>query len=81
MRVSKYTAKRNKKTLKELKKKSDSSPRSIRWRFNFWKIGIDFDTNYGINKRKGWSISYNGSYKSQLEKYLVVAIYKAIKST
>ena len=40
-------------------------------------FSLQFDKDYGINKRTGWSICINGSFMSQLEKYLVVAIWKA----
>lgn len=42
------------------------------------QLRIDFDTNYGINKRTGWSIAVNGSYLVQLERFLLVAIVKAL---
>ena len=36
-----------------------------------------YDADYGIDKRTGWSVCINGSYLSQLEKSLIVAIVKA----
>jgi hypothetical protein len=41
---------------------------------------IDFDRNYGCNNRTGWSIAHKGSFLVQLEKYLTIAIIKAIRA-
>jgi hypothetical protein len=38
---------------------------------------IEWDKNYGVDKRTGWSISFNGSFLVELEKRLSVAIIKA----
>jgi len=42
-------------------------------------FSLDYDRNYGIDNRKGWSIAINGSYMVQLEPWLLVAVYKAVK--
>ena len=39
-------------------------------------IQIDYDKNYGINQRNGWSIIVKGSVVAELERFLVVAIWK-----
>lgn len=39
-------------------------------------ILIEFDKDYGYNKRSGWSMAINGSYVSEFEKYIIVAIFK-----
>lgn len=44
------------------------------------KWTIEYDTLYGIDKRAGWSISIDRSYVVQFEKFLLVALCKAIKS-
>ncbi len=41
-------------------------------------FALEWDKNYGINQRTGWSVIVNGSVCSPLEKWLVVAIAKAI---
>lgn len=38
---------------------------------------VDFDRDYGVDKRTGWSVCINGSYVSELEKYLFTALRKA----
>ena len=43
-------------------------------------LRIEFDRNYGCNNRTGWSISIDGSFVVELERFLMVAIYKAIKT-
>jgi hypothetical protein len=48
-------------------------------KFRIGKLTIDFDRNYGYDKRTGWSIAWYGHYLIQLEKHLLVAIYKAIR--
>lgn len=42
-------------------------------------ITIDYDTNYGIDKRTGWSIAVDGSYILQFERFLLIALLKAIR--
>jgi len=42
-------------------------------------LKIQFDRNYGINKRTGWSICVNGCFYTQLERFLVVALIKAVR--
>lgn len=43
-------------------------------------IKIQFDRDYGIDKRTGWSIVVFGRVESQLEPNLFVAIAKAVRS-
>ena len=40
-------------------------------------LKIEYDKDYGIDKRTGWSIAINGWYVVQFHKYLVVALIKA----
>lgn len=42
------------------------------------KIRVDYDTEYGIEQRTGWSVAINGSYIVQFERFLIFAIAKAI---
>ena len=51
-----------------------------RLRFKLNRFSVDFDRNYGVSKRTGWSIAINGHYLVELEKRLVKAIWKAIKN-
>lgn len=51
---------------------------------NSFKLGfnmfeLNFETNYGCDKRKGWSIATGGHYWVQFEKYLIAALFKTIK--
>jgi hypothetical protein len=41
-------------------------------------ILIEYDKDYGCLKRTGWSMAIDGSYVSELEKYLIVSIIKGI---
>lgn len=43
------------------------------------KIGflvVQYDRNYGIDRRSGWSVAWRGSYVSQLEPSLLVALWR-----
>ena len=40
--------------------------------------GIDYDYEYGIDKRTGWSVFVDGSYIIQFERFLIVAVIKTI---
>jgi hypothetical protein len=43
-----------------------------------WKsFAIEWDTDYGIDRRSGWSIIHDGIVVVELEPWLVVAIVKA----
>jgi len=48
--------------------------------FKLNSLSVEFDRNYGISKRTGWSIAIDGRYLVELEKRLVKAIWKAIKN-
>ncbi len=52
---------------------------AIAWHLSKF-IKIQFDRDYGANKRTGWSIVIFGRFESQLEPNLFVAIAKAIRS-
>ena len=43
------------------------------------KLILDYDKNYGCDKRTGWSIAWDGCYLVQLERHLIIAIIKAIR--
>lgn len=42
------------------------------------KLCLDFDRDYGCDKRTGWSIAWDGHYTVQLERFFLVAVFKAI---
>jgi len=44
----------------------------------FMKYKIEFDRDYGIDKRTGWSICVDGHYIIQLEKHFLMALIKAV---
>ena len=50
------------------------------YKLKIGRLGIDFDRNYGCDKRTGWGIAWHGHYLSQIEKHLIVTIIKAIKA-
>jgi hypothetical protein len=39
---------------------------------------LHWDRDYGCDKKTGWSISIDGSFVANLERFLIVAIVKAI---
>lgn len=41
-------------------------------------LAIEYDRDYGLDKRRGWSVVYCGSVCAELQPWLVMAIYKAI---
>ena len=41
---------------------------------------LEWDRNYGIDERSGWSIVIDGAVLSDIEKYLVVALMKGFIS-
>lgn len=47
---------------------------SIRVHLN--RLTIDHDHDYGIDRRRGWSIAWRGSYCVQFERFLLVALVK-----
>lgn len=49
-------------------------------KFQLHKLAIEHDRNYGCEHRTGWSIVWNGHYLVQLEPWLIVAIWKAIRN-
>ncbi len=40
---------------------------------------IDYDKDYGIDNKTGWSIAIDGHYITQFDKFLIIAIIKAIR--
>ncbi len=39
--------------------------------------GIQYDKDYGVDKRKGWSVYIDLSFCAEFEKYLITALCKA----
>jgi hypothetical protein len=42
---------------------------------------LDFDRDYGIDRRTGWSISVNGGCLVMFERSLIVALFRALFCT
>ncbi len=40
---------------------------------------LEYDKNYGYFNRTGWSVVINGIFYVELEKYLFIALIKAMK--
>lgn len=40
---------------------------------------LQYDRNYGIRKRHGWSVIIDGSVYAELQPWLVMAIWKAVR--
>lgn len=40
-------------------------------------LKIEYDEDYGIDNRSGWSVAINGSYYAQFEKRLIAALVKS----
>ena len=54
--------------------------RSTKFRISLWGFELQWDCEYGINKRTGWTVAYDGSFAvSHLEPSLIVALLKAYK--
>lgn len=49
-------------------------------RAKYKSVSIEFDRNYGMDNRTGWSIAVDGSYRAQLEPWLIVALWKSFIS-
>lgn len=43
-------------------------------------VSLEYDRDYGIGRRSGWSVAVAGSYRVQFERWLVVALWKAWRS-
>ena len=41
------------------------------------RLLIEHDRGYGIDRRTGWSVAVNGSFRVQLKPWLPVALWKA----
>lgn len=44
------------------------------------KLRIHWDKDYGIDNKTGWSICIDGSFVSELEDFLIIAVIKAIRN-
>ena len=51
----------------------------LRVSLNSRSLALDFDRDYGIDHRTGWSIAVNGHYAVELEPHLIVAFFKSIR--
>jgi len=40
-------------------------------------FALEWDRDYGIGHRRGWTVKWNGSVLAELEPFLVVALWKA----
>lgn len=45
---------------------------------NVKQFSIEFNRDYGIDRRTGWTVTWDGCVLSQLQPWLVVAVWKAI---
>ena len=41
------------------------------------KVRIDYDKNYGRNKKTGWSVFIDSACYEQTRKFLIVALFKS----
>jgi len=46
--------------------------------FSLNRHRIEYDRNYGIDRRTGWTIVYDGSVLVELEPWLIAAIWKSL---
>ena len=46
----------------------------IRWPNS---LAIEWDRDYGVDRRSGWTVKVNGCVLAQLERWLAVALWKA----
>ena len=46
-------------------------------RFEMNNFAIHWDSEYGIFKKRGWSISWRGHFILEFERFLLVALWKA----
>lgn len=42
------------------------------------QFSIEFNRDYGIDRRTGWTVTWDGCVLSQLQPWLIVAVWKAI---
>ncbi len=47
------------------------------FRFPQKSLKIEYDNNYGINRRSGWTVVVDGITCVQLERWLLVALFRA----
>lgn len=52
-----------------------SKPVSMSVKLGDWQV--EYDVNYGADRRSGWSVSYKGAYKVQLEEDQNLALRRA----
>jgi len=43
----------------------------------FSTLEVNYRSDYGIDRRSGWSVAYDGSVLVQFERWLVIALIKA----
>ena len=42
------------------------------------RIRIEKDIDFGIDKKSGWSVAIDGSYLVQFDKWIIIALVKAL---
>ena len=51
-----------------------------RFRLTINDSSLQFDRDYGMCKRAGWSIAIKGHFECQLERFFVIAVIKTLKN-
>lgn len=44
------------------------------------RFQLEYDRDYGVAKRSGWSVAWHGSYAVQLDPWLLSALWRAWRS-
>ncbi len=47
-------------------------------RIEMLNCALEHDRDYGADRRTGWSVVIAGSYAAELERYLIVALWKGL---
>ena len=47
-------------------------------KLKLYRLGIDYDQDYGVSRLTGWSISWDGHYVTRIEPWFVVAVFNAL---
>lgn len=48
-------------------------------KIRFSRLALDYDHNYGVLSKTGWSVAIDGHYITQLQPSLFVALFKTIR--
>lgn len=51
----------------------------MHWIKKLKNVSVEYDTDYGVDKRSGWSICVNGSFTAELEPSLIRAIWQTVR--